>query len=187
MTGAPMFTEVVRHHCRNPRCRLKLKGPVENRRSAFCCRGCYRQFYAKRCLACEKPLERTTPNKLLCGRRSCARDFNGLKAHDILGRYHPSRDHKADERNPITAGTFSRLKTDLGWRVVAGSLTPPELHLATVGAEHVTRTNRGNHREAGVKAYLPINVIGGYRFPGAPAIDLSSDRPAPVSDVPDIP
>jgi hypothetical protein len=60
---------------------------------------------------------RYSPDKLLSGRKACARDFNGLKAHGILGRYHPSRDHNADERNPIRTGTFSRLKTDRGWRL----------------------------------------------------------------------
>jgi len=37
--------DVLRHYCRNPRCRSKLPDPVENTREAFCCRGCYRQFY----------------------------------------------------------------------------------------------------------------------------------------------
>jgi hypothetical protein len=179
MTPRAMFETDLRHHCRNPRCRLKLKGPVENRRSAFCCRGCYRQFYAKRCLVCEEPLERTTPNKLLCGRRACARDFNGLKAHGIVGRYYP---HKADERNPITTGTISRLQTDQGWRVVAGSLTPAELRLAIVGAEHATRNNRGKreqYREAGTEALInghhpPVDVAGGFEFPNAPAVSLTT-------------
>ena len=30
MTAPAMFEEELRHHCRNPRCRLKLQGPVEN-------------------------------------------------------------------------------------------------------------------------------------------------------------
>ena len=40
----------LRHYCRNPRCRSKLKQPVENPRRAFCTRGCHSSFYHSRCL-----------------------------------------------------------------------------------------------------------------------------------------
>jgi hypothetical protein len=40
----------LRHRCRNPKCRGKLKTPVENERDAFCTRGCYTSFYRHRCL-----------------------------------------------------------------------------------------------------------------------------------------
>ena len=52
---------------------------------------------------------------------------------------------------------------------MAGSLTAAELHLATVGAEHVTRIKALIKRH-----HPPVNVVGGHRFPGAPAIDLGS-------------
>jgi hypothetical protein len=44
----------ARHYCR--KCRVKLPEPVENQHHAFCKKGCFEQFYHKRCLACEKSL-----------------------------------------------------------------------------------------------------------------------------------
>jgi hypothetical protein len=35
MSGAAMFTETLRHYCRNSRCGSKLKAPGENLREAF--------------------------------------------------------------------------------------------------------------------------------------------------------
>lgn len=57
--------DAFRHYCRNPRCRSKLPAPVTNLREAFCARGCHTQFYRKRCLACEQPMERNTENQRL--------------------------------------------------------------------------------------------------------------------------
>jgi hypothetical protein len=167
MTAAPMFVEELRHRCRNPRCRAKLAEPVENKRSAFCCRGCHQQFYTKRCLACEQPMERTAPNKRLCGRRACANEFNALKAHGILSRYTSGPNPKADSKKPIKTGTFSRLKSDRGWRQVAGP--PISLRLATVGADDAVKqadkTNRRHWSEAGAAAeiqrhHAPVNIVG---------------------------
>jgi hypothetical protein len=45
-----------RKRCRSKRCNSKLPEPIENKHHAFCKKGCYDQFYRKRCLACEKPL-----------------------------------------------------------------------------------------------------------------------------------
>ena len=53
------FAIEVRHYCRNPKCRSKLKSAVSNPREAFCARGCYTSFYRKRCLVCEEAMERT--------------------------------------------------------------------------------------------------------------------------------
>ena len=53
------FAIEVRHYCRNPKCRSKLKTPVENPREAFCALGCHSAFYRKRCLVCEGPMERS--------------------------------------------------------------------------------------------------------------------------------
>jgi hypothetical protein len=48
----------VRHRCRNPRCRCKLKAPADNPHRAFCCRGCYESFYLNRCRVCERDLRK---------------------------------------------------------------------------------------------------------------------------------
>jgi hypothetical protein len=60
------------HRCRNPKCRVKLSAPAENPRKAFCCRGCYDGFYARRCLVCEndKPTDARADRKL-CRRPKC--------------------------------------------------------------------------------------------------------------------
>ena len=55
-----MTDDRLRHRCRNAgHCGQKLPEPVDSARRAFCCRGCYDQFYRKRCVACERSIERT--------------------------------------------------------------------------------------------------------------------------------
>src|SRR5262245_31610396 len=49
----------AKHYCRNPRCRSRLREPVENEHRAFCTRGCYESFYWNRCRACERDLRKT--------------------------------------------------------------------------------------------------------------------------------
>jgi hypothetical protein len=72
----PTPDQKVRHYCRNPRCRAKLKDPVENARAAFCCRGCFVGYFRRRCLVCEETYERATEHQKLCRRRKCRRDYN---------------------------------------------------------------------------------------------------------------
>src|SRR5206468_2076766 len=62
----------LRYHCRNSRCTAKLHPAVANPRDAFCCRGCFETYYRHRCLACERPIPRTTERQVLCGRVKCA-------------------------------------------------------------------------------------------------------------------
>ena len=121
----------ARYHCR--RCRLKLAEPTENPRSAFCCRGCHRQFYDKHCLACERPMERKTGTQKTCGRRKCGNEYQSLKAHSMLGRYHPGPTLRSGSANPIEIGVPERVKGDRPCRIVAGQLTPDQLLLVTAG------------------------------------------------------
>ena len=79
------FDQTLRRFCRHPKCRSKLKTPVENPREAFCARGCHSAFYRKRCLVCEEPMERKTENQLICGKRRCR---NALQGGFNGGRYH---------------------------------------------------------------------------------------------------
>jgi hypothetical protein len=46
----------LRHQCRNPKCRTKLKAPVGNEHKAFCCRGCFESFYRTKCIVCERDI-----------------------------------------------------------------------------------------------------------------------------------
>jgi hypothetical protein len=67
-----VFAQDLRHYCRNPHCRMKLKQPVENPHKAFCTPGCHSSFYLKHCLVCEKdkPVKSTARRKL-CQRPKC--------------------------------------------------------------------------------------------------------------------
>jgi hypothetical protein len=74
-----MTDDRLRHRCRNAgHCCQKLPEPVDSARRAFCCRGCYDQFYRKRCVACERSIERTVHNRRLCERRKCGADFRAF-------------------------------------------------------------------------------------------------------------
>jgi hypothetical protein len=189
MTARANFETQVRHHCR--RCRVKLAKPVENPRSAFCCRGCYRQFYPRRCRVCEQEMERTAGHQKLCGSPACRRGYRDIKAHQIEGKFGAkppcASDGGSSSANPIKEGVCTPEKTDRPWRIVAGSLSDTEFRLATLPldkatAARVDRNNREFSREAASAAlmqrhYPPINLICGYPFPTALAIDLSATAP----------
>ena len=169
----------TRHYCRNPRCRSKLAAPVENIRLAFCTRTCHSVFYRQRCMACEQPMERKNVSQRLCGRRKCRAEFEALKQHAILGRYWDSPEGKADARKPINTGTFSPVSSGPRWRQLAGpAMTAEQLRLATVGAADVLRSNRTANRRLRNPTTLigpgdaPLNLIGGYRFPNAKAVEV---------------
>ena len=176
-----MTIDVLRHYCRNPRCRSKLSDPVENPREAFCCRGCYRQFYRSRCLMCERTMERKTGNQRLCGRRKCK---NAFRASDWLGRYFEGSrgvgraDVILDARNPIKPGTSSPLEPGIRWHLWGPKLTDQQIHLATLGW-------KPERRKPGKS--IPVNIIGGYRFPGAPAIKLRAIELEPEPIAPALP
>jgi hypothetical protein len=112
--------EGVRHYCRNPKCRSKLKTPISNEREAFCVRGCHTAFYRKRCLVCEAPMERKTERQLICGKRRCR---NALQARQNLGRYPGSRSVVSPLKNPIKTGLKTRPADDRGveWAVAVNS------------------------------------------------------------------
>jgi hypothetical protein len=118
------FALELRHRCRNPRCRSKLPKPVENEREAFCTRGCHSSFYRKRCLICERGMERTNERQLICGKRRCR---NALQGTLNLGRH---------LENPIKPGikTAHRRDRALPFRVVAAGapISANQYHCATV-------------------------------------------------------
>ena len=144
-------------------------------------------------------MERKRESQQLCGRRKCEGQFKTLKAHMMLGRHHPStptenagpvNDPGAAvdaSGNPIKPGTFSRLKTDRAWRQVAGpEQSDRQLRLATADANAVERSNRTTNRQhwraAGTAALIqrdtmPVNIVGGYKFPNAPQIELTAGDP----------
>jgi hypothetical protein len=200
------FAEEVRQRCRHLRCRTKLPVPVTNPREAFCTRGCHTSFYRRRCLVCEKPIERTTPNRKICKRSKCR---NALATGSGFGRFFakPTHDSQNLELTQETAAAQPVLSATsaLGWRQIAGPLlTPDQLRAATVPDgpngqwkggefERIEVKNRAMlkaHFAKQAKECLiqphhpPVNIVGGYRFPAAPAVDLSPVKPASFKSAP---
>jgi len=105
-------------------------------------------------------------------------------------------------RNPIKLGAKTGLKSDRAWRRIAGPAVPeinlripldPEL-VVRLGRRHAeffadtlincaflrscAEFDRKARRSAARKALIkrrhpPVNIVGGYKFPNAPIIDLS--------------
>jgi hypothetical protein len=191
------FTETaVRKMCRNHRCGCKLPEAVSNSRDAFCCRGCFTQFYRKHCLVCEAKMERKTGNQLVCGKRKCR---NALQADISFGRYHASSTAKLMQKVPDSIDSKRSLKADGPWFIVAGpELGPTSFRFATLPlddatADRVSRVNRAYWKEARraveeraviKRHHPPVNILGRYKFPDAPVVDLrqpASPAAAPSS------
>jgi hypothetical protein len=82
--------EKPRQYCRNPRCRSKLPAPVANEREAFCCRGCYSNFYRTRCRVCEEPIKQPGRGaRVVCKKPKCR---SAWQRKDGMGRYAASSD-----------------------------------------------------------------------------------------------
>jgi hypothetical protein len=131
------FAQTLRHYCRDPRCRMKLKAPVENPREAFCCRGCHQGFYRKHCLICEAEMVRKAENQLICGKRRCR---NALQERQNLGRYLAPPDTADPPKSAHSTGLKSRLAAyQPPWYVVAAgaAITAGIFHCATAGSSLV--------------------------------------------------
>jgi hypothetical protein len=182
------FTNDLRQRCRNQKCRMKLPTPVSNEREAFCCLSCYEIFYRRRCRVCERAIEQSKRGRrIICKKAACR---NAWKAKLGFGRYRPSSNAGITQKATNFTGSKQPSERDRGWRVIAGALTPSQLHCALVGAdeaiEAMRRSNARRWREANAAMELhclikrdsaPVNVTGGYRFPDAPAIDLRQTTP----------
>jgi hypothetical protein len=193
-----MTDAALRHYCRNQRCRSKLKEPTDSLPNAFWTRGCLTSFYRTRCLVCERPTDGPLPDgsarsarterRRLCGRRQCAADFRRDRAH-FLGRWHIPSDSTNALKTSVKPASF--------WRVVAGPpLSPVSLRLATLPLsphlaaeqdrqqqqyeDHHRKLRRAARRAARLaeaqaaiqRHHPPVNILGGYKWPDAPIIDL---------------
>ena len=107
-----MSNESARHYCRNPRCRSKLKAPIENRHHAFCSRGCYSSFFLRRCRVCERPLDAdpmTGAKRVADGRRKvCGRKCASV-ARSNPRTYRDPPPRKSDARSAHFTGLKSGL------------------------------------------------------------------------------
>jgi hypothetical protein len=104
---------IKRHRCRNPRCRSKLKTPVENDHRAFCCRGCFEAFYRIRCRVCERDITAdpmTGAKRIADGRRK----FCGRKCASVAranpGMYRGSPERKCRSRSAHSTGLEEALR-----------------------------------------------------------------------------
>jgi hypothetical protein len=180
----------VFQRCRNQRCKGWLKQPVGNSRNAFCCAPCEVGFYRFHCRVCERPFEAKNSRKELCGRDKCANEFLRNKARFCSAWYlDPTLTAKA-EKSSAKSTLKTGIKSDRAWHIVAGpELSSSAFHCATLEAKEVLRQNTTNNRRFWNTAALigpndlPVNVAGGYKFPGAPVIDLApvpKAMPVPV-------
>ena len=187
----PQDNPRIRHRCRNPKCGAKLKLAVTNSRDAFCTPGCFAAFDRHHCLVCERAIIRGTERQLLCGRQKCKGEFRRHRERFYPTRYLPSVLSPNVSRNPIKPGTKTRSKSGRGFVQIAGpELSPTAFRLATLPLdpelaarlerahrdyfEYRRRAKRQAARKAQIKRHHPpVNLLGGYRFPDAPQLDLS--------------
>jgi hypothetical protein len=180
LNNLPPVPLQVRHRCRNPRCGGHLKPPAANLRDAFCCRGCEALFYNRHCRACEGLFSPKTSRRAVCSRAECQSAFR-RHPEDFFGARYPYRGvtHNG-ARSPRFTGLKIGIKPGRPYRVVAGpgaGLHPVNLR---VDLSTLPRVNAWPTR-----AMAPVNIIGGYKFPNAPKIDLglaTSRAPAGRSD-----
>jgi hypothetical protein len=188
------FGQVLRHRCRNPRCRMKLKVPVENPHKAFCTPGCYSSFYLKRCLVCEKAKPSGRSDRRFCRKPSCRNQYHRNPVLYDLGepKTGPSTGpaHLA-LKSPIKSRAFSGLEPDRPYRIVAGpALSESAFRAATIPLDselvtRLTRLHKEYYRAAAAKALIkptdpPINILGGYKYPHASSIGWN--RPTPSTN-----
>ena len=148
------FTENLRRKCR--RCKSKLPTPTSNEREAFCCRGCYEQFYRKRCRVCECDINQPTEEgekqgrpRLICKKAKCKSAWRaGIRFGRFLQNPSPSSsDVKKGHAEAVKSSVSKRtkpgraepiecsepLRSCRGWHIVAGPLlSHGAFHAATV-------------------------------------------------------
>jgi hypothetical protein len=143
-------------------------------------------------------MDRRTEHQLVCGKRKCR---NALQARSGFGRYHAPSNVVSAPKTSIKPGMKSGVAGDRPWRMVAGpELTPTQLHCATVpdgpdcrweggSWQHIEARNkamlRAHFREKAAECLIqphhpPVNVLGGYKFPDAPVVDLTPIEQAPI-------
>ena len=112
----------------------------------------------------------------------CKNGFEALNAHFALGRYHAPSGGNLIQKTPDFIGPKQPLNPDRPWRVVAGpALGHTEFRLVTVAEDAAARLSRGNRvhwRSAGEIVQIkprhhPVNVVGGFKFPDAPKIEIA--------------
>jgi len=197
-TSGLVSTDHLRHRCRHPRCGLKLRhGPTDNPRAAFCTAKCFDSYFRRRCLVCERPIDRKNERRQLCGRARCRKQFQRHRERFYPPWYRTSVLSPNGLGNADKPGLKSGSKSGRAFRQIAGpELGPTSLRLASLPldpefAARIARANshyfealKKSKRAAARKALIkrhhaPVNVLGGYQFSDAPVMDLSpTDLPS---------
>jgi hypothetical protein len=134
-----------------------------------------RRLVAGRCQSCGNQFfyRRTGRPKNFCDQKCRQSDFRRS------GRGSLQIDESAP-KSKVNSETFRPDSGDRPLRIVAGpQLSPSALHAASVGAARVIEHNNRLNIEGAclIKRHSPpINVVGGFRFPGAPAFLKWSQR-----------
>jgi hypothetical protein len=140
----------LRHFCRNPLCRSKLKAPVANHREAFCARGCHTSFYRKRCLVCEREMPRNSGSQRTCYRADCKTAWRQktVVSH-FLGP--SSTPVELIPETPIKHGVSKADKCGRTWQVIAGEISPNTFHCAAVSDGPNCRWKGGEYERVEAK------------------------------------
>jgi hypothetical protein len=171
----------IRHHCRNPRCGDKLAEPTENPLDAFCTLSCERTYFHGRCRSCGSRFSPRTRRQVVCPRAKCRYQIKTNPGQFFGPRYHPSQVARQEKKSSAISTAKSAGKTGRGLVIIAGSGVPLDpVNLYNFPANVAALRTTGRPASTLIKRdTFPVNIIGGYRFPGAPTIDLNSDRTAP--------
>jgi hypothetical protein len=158
----------LHHRCRNARCKIWLKEPVENRRNAFCCASCEVGFYRTHCRVCEKELGETKRNsrRELCGKRKCINEFRSdRKRAQLVTRWYPLAVTSKPEKSLTKSTLKPGIKSDRGF---------------AIGRDYdreVLRDNfRANAKFWNAAALIgpndpPVNILGVHRWSNSVAVD----------------
>lgn len=184
------FIDQERQRCR--KCKSKLPVPTGNDREAFCCRGCYEQWYRKRCRACECSIEqpKTGGQRALCKRPKCK---SAWKDRQPFGRFAVPKNTKpgngtlaAELISEVVAAQHVLEPPKAVGHIIAG----PRLSADAFRAATTTDNGEWQRAEARNKAALvehfkaqrstlgtlPINVLGGRPFRGLPRINEAGEH-----------
>jgi hypothetical protein len=141
--------------------------------------GCHRYFYKTRCKVCDRPSQN---GRLCSGKCRYAFEQNrNLYTYQSLQMADNHQNRSGDSNNPYRMGIKTRAKT---W---GPTLSDDSFWLATIPLHSA---DKANAKRANARAELEpvlgkpkvlfgpatpsLNIIGGYRFPGALAVDLAA-------------
>jgi hypothetical protein len=183
-----MFLSNPRSFCRNPLCKQQLPELVETDQQAFCRRGCRESFYRHRCLVCEKSLAHE--KQKTCSRR-CRAEYRRSPHRFQQAKRPVSSSVNLKREVPYSSGFLVRA-TGAARGVATTVNLIQEVPIPRASKWHPAATdwnplaaancsNAAIVKAAGATAIFqrnvpPLNLIGGYRFKGAPAVELVLGR-----------